>query len=87
MFKIIVRLNRWFYVSGMMKAIKQAQYNVWNKDKPASKTNGLRVIRRFEKINQIEFDPYDNFHVKTISGHGTDEAHFRRVKLLRGKQT
>lgn len=34
----------------------------------ASKAAGLRCIREFERINEVDFDPFDANHRFTISG-------------------
>ena len=68
------------YVKAMLKAINKAREPVWNFDKPVSKTYGLRVIRRFEKVNRTRFDPFDSLHVEMCTGHGNHEQFFRRIK-------
>jgi len=69
------------YVSAMMEAIDVARTCPALVRKLATKTNGLRVIKRFEKVNGYKFDPFNDEHVQAIAGHGYDEAFFRSVKL------
>ncbi len=59
----------------MLKAIKIAAGG-------ASITDGLRVIRRFERVNNIKFNPFSVFHINMVRGHGDDEQFFRRVNKI-----
>ena len=73
-------MNRKRYIRAMLRAINKARVSVWD-GKKTSKTNGLRVIRRFEKVNKCDFNPFDKYHVELIVGHGDDEEFFRSAKL------
>lgn len=68
------------YVKAMMFAIKRAQTNVFDKE-PSSKTDALRAIRRFERVNNIQFNPFNKAHLNTVAGCGTHENFFRKIKL------
>lgn len=60
----------------IMKAIKVAAGD-------ASRTDGLRAIRRFEKINGCAFNPKDKRHVAMLRNCGEDERFFRRLRRLK----
>lgn len=47
-----------------------------------SKTDGLRVIRRFERSNGIRFDPFNEYHLQAVSGMAWNESLIRRLKNL-----
>ena len=66
------------YVRSMMMAIEWAKGS-------STKTNGLRVIRRFENVNNVEFDPSNRSHQLLVCGHGDTEEFFRSVKIKRSK--
>ena len=68
------------YVKAMLKAIKKARHNCWDEDNPAPMTDGLRVIRTFERVNGIKFDPFDEQHVYMVSSWGWAERSFRSLK-------
>ena len=68
------------YVKAMLKAIDKARHNCWNEDNPAPMTDGLRVIRTFERVNGIKFDPFDEQHVYMVSSWGWAERSFRAIK-------
>ena len=72
-------MSRKRYVRAMMSAIKKAAAPVFDFEPKASKTDGLRVIRRFERVNQTVFDPFDSTHVFICSGWGSTESFFRRI--------
>lgn len=36
----------------------------------ASKTNGLRVIRNFERVNECAFDPHSDYHLEKVTKKG-----------------
>jgi len=74
-------MNRRKYVRAMLKAINKARQNHFEGES-ASKTDGLRVIRRFEKVNKIKFDPFNSLHIDAISGWGKYEGFFRAIKNL-----
>jgi len=72
------------YVWSMMKAINLARTIFRLDDKYIeSKTDGLRVIRRFEKTNGIKFNPKDNSHLGRISGMADHEKFFRRISYIK----
>lgn len=48
----------------------------------ASRTDGLRAIRRFEMINEISFDPRNPTHLSQVRGCGEDERFFRKAKKI-----
>jgi hypothetical protein len=73
-------LARKKYVKAMLNAIEYARKNVFDKNL-SSKTDALRVIRRFEKVNNCVFNPFDKIHLEYIAGCGTHENFFRAIKL------
>ena len=75
-------LQRRRYVRAMMRAISLAQGSVWSDDVRVSRTHGLRVIRSFERVNKIPFDPFDHSHVHLIEGMGHHEHFFRDARLM-----
>ena len=46
----------------------------------ASKTDGLRAIRRFEKVNRTAFNPFDKYHQSIVNGCGETESLLRSLK-------
>ena len=64
------------YVPAMMRAIKHAVGN-----SGANRTDGLRVIRRFEKKNDIKFNPFNDTHLSYIAGMACHESFFRAMNL------
>jgi hypothetical protein len=44
----------------------------------SSLTDGLRVIRTFERVNRRPFNPLDDYHRSLIAGMGAVEAMFRK---------
>lgn len=74
------RLKRWWHVRAMMRCIKSAQYDCIS-EKRSSKTDGLRVIASFERVNKIKFDPFKSSHRELIQGNGHWEGLFRSVRL------
>lgn len=64
------------YVDGMTRAISVACCN------GGSRTCGLRVIRRFEKVNGITFDPSNYRHLEMIRGNAEYEEFFRRMHAV-----
>lgn len=69
------------HVKAMMKAIDIARTSYFLGGK-ASLTDGLRVIRRFEKVNSIKFDPSNSAHLSAISGNGHNENFFRKARKV-----
>lgn len=70
---LLSKYKAYRYKPAMIKAIKLAG---------SSKTDGLRVIRLFEKMNGVRFDPFDNSHLNLISGMGHHESFFRQANIL-----
>ena len=79
---LVKKVKRCLYVRAMMKAVDHAREPYFLCEEKESKTYGLRAIRTFEKINDIEFDPYDWISIKFIHGSAHHEAFFRRAKLV-----
>jgi hypothetical protein len=75
-------MKRLFYRRAMMRAIDIARTDVFDSNYRASKTDGLRAIRTFERINNIDFDPFDKTHILKVSGYGHDIEFFRRAKKI-----
>ena len=67
------------YTYSMMKAIDKAREPIWIGEKLQSKTDGLRVIRRFERVNKTAFNPFSEKHLEFIAGNASHEAFFRRA--------
>ena len=74
--------KRWRYVRAMMKAIDKARTPVFICEKQESKTNGLRVIKRFERINGLKFDPFNKDHVGAVYGNASHESFFRKAGFI-----
>ena len=66
------------YVRSMMMAIELAKGS-------STKANGLRAIRKFEEVNNIEFDPSNRSHQLVVCGRGDTMEFFRSVKIKRSK--
>lgn len=45
-----------------------------------SMTDGLRVIKRFERVNNVEFNPRNRQHLDTVKNNGQHENFFRRAR-------
>lgn len=69
----ILRPN-YSHLKAMMKAIDKARDCG---DCKYSKTDGLRAIKRFERVNGISFNPFNKYHIEAISGSAGDERFFR----------
>lgn len=67
------------YRKAMLTAIEQARHNTMMKT--ATKASGLRCIREFEKINGVDFDPFDRSHVFTVSGMAPFCQLFRHLRI------
>jgi len=67
------------YIKAMLKAIDKAREPVFIGEEWQSKTNGLRVIRRFERVNNTTFDPFDKRHLELIHGCASHESFFRKA--------
>ena len=65
----------------MIYAIEIARKDTWTGRKTTS-TNGLRAIRRFERVNEIAFNPFSPWHLRKIEGAGSHEDFFRKSKHL-----
>jgi hypothetical protein len=75
------RSNR--YKKAMLKAIDRArQVSNGIDTKLLTKANGLRVIRRFEDVNSIDFDPFDSTHLRMITGMARHERFFRKAGYI-----
>lgn len=72
---------RYIFVRNMIKAIDIARSESFATPR-GSRTNGLRVIRRFEKVNGIKFDSRDVSHVARVHGMANYEYFFRKIKRL-----
>lgn len=70
------------YTYAMMKAIDKAREPVWIGEQWQSKTDGLRVIRRFERINKTAFNPFSEDHLDLIAGNASHEAFFRKARYV-----
>ena len=70
------------HTKAMLKAVDKARQPVWINEAKESKTNGLRVIRRFERVNKTTFNPFSKRHVELIYGNASHEAFFRRAKSI-----
>lgn len=80
----VIRFKRWRYVRAMLKSIEYAREKTMHANR-MSKTDGLRVIKRFEKVNGIAFDPFNPMHNNIIYGCANDESFFRAIRLMRTK--
>jgi len=69
------------YASAMIYAIELSREDTWTGRKTTS-TNGLRGIRKFEKVNGLTFNPFDSWHLRKIEGAGSHEDFFRKAKRL-----
>lgn len=71
------------YKKAMLKAIDKAR-SVYDgiSTHMYSKTDGLRVIRRFEKVNSINFDPLNSTHLRMIQGNARHERFFRMARYI-----
>ena len=67
-------MRRRKYVRQMMKALRLAQTD-WLTKGRHSKTDALRVIKRFEEVNGIAFDPCNDSHLRMITSRASHE-HF-----------
>ena len=75
-------MKRRKYVRAMLKAIRAARKNYWMGNDDASMTDGLRVIRRFEKVNGFAFDPFNKGHVDTVRGWGWNERAIINIEAV-----
>ena len=67
------------YTYAMIKAISKARDPVWIGEQRQSKTDGLRVIRRFDRVNKTAFNPLNEEHLELIAGNASHEAFFRKA--------
>lgn len=79
--RLVMHLKRRRYVAAMMQGIGMASAPCFIGGK-SSKTDGLRVIRRFERVNGVAFDPRNSSHVSAVAGNGHNENFFRRAKRV-----
>jgi len=70
------------YVRAMLKAINKAREPVWIDEKQQSKTDGLRAIKRFERVNKTKFYPFDKRHIEMIHGNARYEHFFRKAGYI-----
>lgn len=70
------------YVKAMLRAINKARVVYWQGKVKYSKTMGLRVIKRFERVNKTKFDPFNELHIEYITGHADNEHLFYKIKRL-----
>ena len=63
----------------MFKAIKKCQKSCLFKS--STKTQALRTIHDFERVNKITFDPFNRDHVEQIEGMGAVGGSIRSVRL------
>lgn len=78
---MIKYILRRIFVRYMIKAIDVARSESFASPK-STMTNGLRVIRRFEKVNGIEFNPRDSLHISFVRRMGCHEDFFRTAKRV-----
>lgn len=78
---IRAKYRRWRFKRAMLRAIRKARTDIWV-GPDESMTCGLRVIKRFERVNRRRFDPFNKDHVFLISGNGSFEAHFRESNIF-----
>lgn len=64
----------------MLRAINYARQPVWIGEKRQSITDGLRVIKRFEIVNNTSFDPFNSEHVYVVAGCASHESFFRKIR-------
>jgi hypothetical protein len=72
------------YTYAMMKAIDKAREPVWIGEQRQSKADGLRVIRRFERVNKTAFNPFNGEHLGCVEGNASHEAFFRKAGYVFG---
>lgn len=84
--KLITIFHRYRYKRAMFKAINQACESC-GMFKQCNKAGGMRVIKTFERVNKIAFDPFDQYHVSMISGMGPMGSSIRMVRIALGKIT
>ena len=48
-----------------------------------TRADALRAIKRFERINGVEFDPFCHWHLRVIEGKGSHEGFNRRARRLK----
>jgi len=83
MFSLFIS-DRQKYVRAMMKAIKAGcTDSIAFLNEAGTRTDALRAIRRFEKVNGFSFNPHEDQHVDKIRGCSRHESLFRSLKLRR----
>ena len=70
------------YTYAMIKCIDKARNSAFIGDQRQSKTDGLRAVRRFERVNKIVFNPFNKEHSKLIAGNASNEAFFRKARYV-----
>ena len=85
---MINKIKRKLYVRAMFKAIDLARTCPGYHEEVRRKTIGLRVIKRFEKVNNTRFDPFDTTHTAVVTSLGAFEDFFASpvVKNFRRKR-
>ena len=73
-------IKRFFYKRAMLKAIDKARTDTFSGDK-TTRTNGLRAIKTFERVNRERFNPFNSRHVFFVSGCGGYEGFLRWCRL------
>jgi len=73
----------WFKIDSRKK-YRKAMRNAINiaKGEEKSITDALRVIKHFEKVNHIIFDPFNQSHLNRVRNHAADEKFFRNAKRI-----
>jgi len=66
----------------MIDAIELARQDTWTGIQ-TTRADALRAIKRFERINGVEFDPFCLWHLRVIKGKGSHEGFTRRAKRLK----
>ncbi len=78
----IAKLRHRRYRRAMMRAINKATAPISSVAVRVSRSYGLRVIREFEQINDVVFDPFDLIHVDMVHGKAVHLWFSRRTKRL-----
>ena len=79
-FMIWFLTERQKYVRAMLKAIHEAGGGDFDRIYQSSRTDGLRAIKSFERVNKTRFNPFSEWHVYTVSGWGWMERVKRRQR-------
>ena len=71
--------NRFRYKRAIFKALDRCREDALFGT--STRHQALRTIRDFERLNNIEFDPFDEVHVSTIEGMGAVGGRIRSINL------